>query len=382
MFYLGDKVYFYHRVTANKIAGVVDDVYPMIGEHGGYCIKDKDGTNWYVMERELHRVKEEMKVADFSLGDRVSFKMYNQDTKRADIKTGTVTRVVYLMDPALAENARSRISVSLDDGSKIEVPAYVLTKIEEDEKVETLQEMAKRYEEEALVKPGDVCETKDVLKYIAQIPDLGDVIAELRKWAKENPRKFKTYWEEFCEKFPNARELDPEEDSVGCPQTIFHGQTRDNFSCPMEDCKECWNKPIGFFNGEFSDNETLYEVERRYCYNRTCTNCLLGRENWFSCIGDLVKKCPNLEEIIDRIRNWAKENPVKTYWVDFCEKHPGLDGTTNPRDKAVGCPMSIYHGIHNPADSDECYNRRCRECWDAPLGSYKKKEETFENGTA
>lgn len=70
--------------------------------------------------------------------------------------------------------------------------------------------------------------------------DIEKVIATVKKWAKEHPRK--TILQDFLEKYPNAP-LSKE----GIPKTcaISLGLKKETIEgCYEKECKDCWNTPV------------------------------------------------------------------------------------------------------------------------------------------
>lgn len=70
--------------------------------------------------------------------------------------------------------------------------------------------------------------------------DIEKVIATVKKWSKEHPRK--TILQDFLEKYPNAP-LSKE----GIPKTcaISLGLKKETIEgCYEKECKDCWNTPV------------------------------------------------------------------------------------------------------------------------------------------
>lgn len=66
-----------------------------------------------------------------------------------------------------------------------------------------------------------------------------EAVSIIRKWAEEHPQK--TYAQDFCEKFPNARKYKNAE-LCFCVRNVY-GVKCPKISSQMR-CKDCWNRTM------------------------------------------------------------------------------------------------------------------------------------------
>lgn len=99
---------------------------------------------------------------------------------------------------------------------------------------------------------------------------------------------------------------------------------------------------------------------------RECSDCPLARDTRFKCI-ELESKYP--EKAIEIVERWSIEHPVKTYKMDFFEKHPKAkkDANGNP----LMCIVDVYG---EEAEFKECEYRidKCIDCWNRPMPEVEK----------
>ena len=106
------------------------------------------------------------------------------------------------------------------------------------------------------------------------------------------------------------------------------------------------------------DLEFLKAV-RRYCKDRKCEGCQFCEKEEFICgIYNEVKEITP-QFIVEKINEWAKENPEKTMIMDFFEKFPNAPKDEDGTPKV--CPHLLGYRSENICDLS------CVDCWNSPL---------------
>lgn len=101
---------------------------------------------------------------------------------------------------------------------------------------------------------------------------------------------------------------------------------------------------------------------KRYCENQCsheggCDDCRLADEHICNCQMQFDINFIG-ESDIERLKKWAKENPVKTRQSEFLKMFPNVI-----IDHTLGCifiaPCELDRAKYN---YETCYNKNCKEC--------------------
>lgn len=101
------------------------------------------------------------------------------------------------------------------------------------------------------------------------------------------------------------------------------------------------------------DAVEFFKTVSRSCKNQGCKGCPICKEGtcmvWFD-----DKSIKNIEEMVSKVEQWAKEHPIKTRQSEFLEMFPNADLC---RDVINILPCSVEKGM-----SKCCSDKRCEEC--------------------
>ena len=93
----------------------------------------------------------------------------------------------------------------------------------------------------------------------------------------------------------------------------------------------------------------------RLCKNRDCNVCPAKEKEKGRCmVGFDDISIRNIEEMVSKVEQWAKDNPVKTRQSEFLKMFPNADFC---RDVINILPCSVEKGM-----SKCCSDKRCEEC--------------------
>lgn len=97
----------------------------------------------------------------------------------------------------------------------------------------------------------------------------------------------------------------------------------------------------------------------------TCEGCPLDNPDCTGCL-DYEETC--LEEVIEKVEKWAKENPEETILSDFLKKYPNAELTSG------GWPLFCCEHLFKREHSNSLCSpvQSCKKCWSRPLSEVQK----------
>lgn len=103
------------------------------------------------------------------------------------------------------------------------------------------------------------------------------------------------------------------------------------------------------------DAVEFFKTVNRYCKNQGC-------KKYLACRGDLCMIWPDddstksIEEMVSKVEQWAKDNPIKTRQSEFLKIFPNVqiqDDVIQVCPKAISC---------NYRSKENCYEINCLDC--------------------
>lgn len=112
--------------------------------------------------------------------------------------------------------------------------------------------------------------------------------------------------------------------------------------------------------------ESLSKLACRLCIDGKCAEreCSIYKTDRY-CIVPFLARTEDAEEQIKELYRWGKDNPVKTYKMDFVERFPKAIRESN------GCLKSCLANAYGVVELENC-DGHCEECWNAPFGIWDK----------
>ena len=103
------------------------------------------------------------------------------------------------------------------------------------------------------------------------------------------------------------------------------------------------------------DAVEFFKTVNRYCKNQGC-------KKYLACRGDLCMIWPDddstksIEEMVSKVEQWAKDNPIKTRQSEFLKIFPNVQ----IQDNVIWvCPKCISC---NYRQKENCYETNCLDC--------------------